>query len=85
MKLLNCRSLRKLLLKSVRIVGLHIRIRIRVQLIYMFLLWHISKRLVLDLPVSSSLGILDSGIIKDLAGKGGKLPNSKACSDSGRI
>ncbi|KAJ6742362.1 STRESS RESPONSE PROTEIN NST1-RELATED [Salix viminalis] len=44
---------------------------------------HISKRPVLDLPVPPGLGISNSGIIKDLVGKGGKLLNGKAWSDNG--
>ncbi|KAH6824728.1 hypothetical protein C2S53_009701 [Perilla frutescens var. hirtella] len=37
---------------------------------------HISKRPVLDLPVSSDMS--NSGILKDLVGKGGKILNGKA-------
>ncbi|KDP22783.1 hypothetical protein JCGZ_00370 [Jatropha curcas] len=44
---------------------------------------HISKRPVLDLPVSSGMGMPNSGIIKDLVGKGGKILNGKAWSDNG--
>lgn len=42
---------------------------------------HISKRPVLDLPVSPGMG--NSGIIKELVGKGGKLLNGKAFSENG--
>ncbi|CAO2839200.1 unnamed protein product [Amaranthus hypochondriacus] len=41
---------------------------------------HISKRPVLDLPVPP--GISNSGIIKDLFGKGGKILNGKPWSDN---
>lgn len=41
---------------------------------------HISKRPVLDLPVSP--GISNSGIIKELFGKGGKILNGKPWSDN---
>ena len=44
---------------------------------------HISKRPVLDLPVPAGLGISNSGIIKDLVGKGGKILNGKVWSDNG--
>ncbi|KAL3531610.1 hypothetical protein ACH5RR_005131 [Cinchona calisaya] len=44
---------------------------------------HISKRPVLDLPVSSGLGLSNSGILKDLVGKGGKILNGKVWSDNG--
>ncbi|XP_027175282.1 uncharacterized protein LOC113774845 [Coffea eugenioides] len=44
---------------------------------------HISKRPVLDLPVPPGLGLSNSGILKDLVGKGGKLLNGKAWSDNG--
>ncbi|KAK6279618.1 PREDICTED: stress response protein nst1 [Theobroma cacao] len=44
---------------------------------------HISKRPVLDLPVPPGLGISNSGIIKDLVGKGGKILNGKGWSDNG--
>ncbi|KAL3715273.1 hypothetical protein ACJRO7_007070 [Eucalyptus globulus] len=44
---------------------------------------HISKRPVLDLPVPPGMGISNSGIIKDLVGKGGKLLNGKAWADGG--
>ncbi|GAV74675.1 hypothetical protein CFOL_v3_18155 [Cephalotus follicularis] len=42
---------------------------------------HISKRPVLDLPVSPELG--NSGIIKELVGKGGKILNGKGWSENG--
>ncbi|KAL0347551.1 UNVERIFIED_CONTAM: hypothetical protein Scaly_1771100 [Sesamum calycinum] len=42
---------------------------------------HISKRPVLDLPVPPGMG--NSGILKDLVGKGGKILNGKAWSDNG--
>ncbi|PIN15743.1 hypothetical protein CDL12_11602 [Handroanthus impetiginosus] len=44
---------------------------------------HISKRPVLDFPVPPGMG--DSGILKDLVGKGGKILNGKAWSDNGWI
>ncbi|XWS09485.1 hypothetical protein CRYUN_Cryun40dG0088700 [Craigia yunnanensis] len=44
---------------------------------------HISKRPVLDLPVPPGLGISNSGIIKDLVGKGGKILNGKGWSENG--
>ncbi|KAI6673309.1 hypothetical protein NL676_001215 [Syzygium grande] len=44
---------------------------------------HISKRPVLDLPVPPGMGISNSGIIKDLVGKGGKLLNGRVWSDGG--
>ncbi|KAG8647837.1 hypothetical protein MANES_09G116100v8 [Manihot esculenta] len=44
---------------------------------------HISKRPVLDLPIPPGLGMSNSGIIKDLVGKGGKILNGKAWSDNG--
>ncbi|XWS13067.1 hypothetical protein CRYUN_Cryun36dG0005700 [Craigia yunnanensis] len=44
---------------------------------------HISKRPVLDLPVPPGLGISNSGIIKDLVGKGGKIFNGKGWSENG--
>ncbi|XP_009775410.1 uncharacterized protein [Nicotiana sylvestris] len=43
---------------------------------------HISKRPVLDLPVKPGLGLLNSGILKDLIGKGGKILNGKVWSDN---
>lgn len=47
---------------------------------------HISKRPVLDLPIPPGLGGLsNSGILKDLVGKGGKMLNGKAWSDNGWI
>ncbi|XP_031396497.1 stress response protein nst1 [Punica granatum] len=44
---------------------------------------HISKRPVLELPVPPGMGMSDSGIFKDLVGKGGKLLNGRAWSDHG--
>lgn len=44
---------------------------------------HVSKRPVLDLPVPPGLGLSNSSILKDLVGKGGKILNGKAWSDSG--
>ncbi|XVF65923.1 hypothetical protein PTKIN_Ptkin09bG0290000 [Pterospermum kingtungense] len=44
---------------------------------------HISKRPVLDLPVPPGMGISNSGIIKDLVGKGGKILNGKGWSENG--
>ncbi|XVF37430.1 hypothetical protein REPUB_Repub20aG0007200 [Reevesia pubescens] len=44
---------------------------------------HISKRPVLDLPVPPGLGISNSGIIKDLVGKGGNILNGKKWSENG--
>lgn len=47
---------------------------------------HISKRPVLDLPIPPGLGGLsNSGILKDLVGKGGKMLNGKVWSDNGWI
>ncbi|KVH94925.1 uncharacterized protein LOC112518143 [Cynara cardunculus var. scolymus] len=47
---------------------------------------HISKRPVLDLPLPPGLGGLsNSGILKDLVGKGGKILNGKVWSDNGWI
>lgn len=43
---------------------------------------HISKRPVLDLPVPPGLGLSNSGILKDLVGKGGKMLNGKVWSDN---
>ncbi|XP_058214738.1 uncharacterized protein LOC131326139 isoform X2 [Rhododendron vialii] len=43
---------------------------------------HVSKRPVLDLPVPPGLGLSNSGILKDLVGKGGKILNGKAWSDN---
>ncbi|KAL3536603.1 hypothetical protein ACH5RR_005064 [Cinchona calisaya] len=43
---------------------------------------HISKRPVLDLPVHPDLGLSNSGILKDLVGKGGKILNGKVWSDN---
>lgn len=42
---------------------------------------HISKRPVLDLPVPPGMG--NSGILKELVGKGGKILNGKAWSENG--
>jgi len=42
---------------------------------------HISKRPVLDLPIPPGMGT-NSGIFKDLFGKGGKILNGKAWSDN---
>ncbi|KAL9268054.1 hypothetical protein AKJ16_DCAP16793, partial [Drosera capensis] len=46
---------------------------------------HISKRPVLDLPIPSGLGISNSGIIKELFGKSGKILNGKVWSDNGAM
>ncbi|XP_044499507.1 uncharacterized protein LOC123220945 [Mangifera indica] len=47
---------------------------------------HISKRPVLDLPVPpGGLGISNSGILKELVGKGGKILNGKGWSENGWI
>ncbi|XP_057970961.1 stress response protein nst1-like isoform X2 [Malania oleifera] len=46
---------------------------------------HISKRPVLDLPVPPGMRITNAGIIKDLVGKGGKIPGGKMWSDNGWI
>lgn len=43
---------------------------------------HISKRPVLDLPVQPGLGFLNSGILKDLIGKGEKILNGKVWPDN---
>lgn len=43
---------------------------------------HISKRPILDLPVPPGLGLSNSGILRDLVGKGGKMLNGKAWSDN---
>ncbi|KAJ8533796.1 hypothetical protein K7X08_007120 [Anisodus acutangulus] len=43
---------------------------------------HVSKRPVLDLPVQPGLGFLNSGILKDLIGKGGKILNGKVWPDN---
>ncbi|XP_047320073.1 uncharacterized protein LOC124924068 [Impatiens glandulifera] len=43
---------------------------------------HNSKRPVLDLPVLPGLGFSNSGILKDLVGKGGNILNGKAWSDN---
>ncbi|KAE8099046.1 hypothetical protein FH972_017060 [Carpinus fangiana] len=42
---------------------------------------HVSKRPVLDLPIPPGMG--NSGIIKDLVGKGGKILNGKVWSENG--
>ncbi|KAA3484230.1 Autophagy-related 13 [Gossypium australe] len=44
---------------------------------------HISKRPVLDLPGPPGLGISNSGIIKDIVGKSGKILNGKGWSENG--
>lgn len=44
---------------------------------------HISKRPVLDLPVLPGMGLSNSGIIKELVGKGGKILNGKVWSENG--
>ncbi|KAG4388994.1 hypothetical protein AAZX31_09G255300 [Glycine max] len=44
---------------------------------------HVSKRPVLDLPVLPGFGISNSGIVKDLVGKNGKIVNSKVWSENG--
>ncbi|KAK9067784.1 hypothetical protein SSX86_011895 [Deinandra increscens subsp. villosa] len=44
---------------------------------------HISKRPVLDLPIPPGLGLSNSGILKDLVGKGGKMLNGRVWSDNG--
>lgn len=44
---------------------------------------HISKRPVLDLPVLPGMGLSNSGIIRDLVGKGGKILNGKVWSENG--
>uniref|UniRef100_A0A1J3JJN6 Reticulocyte-binding protein 2-like protein a n=1 Tax=Noccaea caerulescens TaxID=107243 RepID=A0A1J3JJN6_NOCCA len=44
---------------------------------------HISKRPVLDMPLSSGLEISGSGILKDLVGRGGKMLNGKGWSENG--
>ncbi|GMI78649.1 hypothetical protein like AT3G51650 [Hibiscus trionum] len=44
---------------------------------------HVSKRPVLDLPGPPGPGISNSGIIKDLVGKGGKILNGKGWSENG--
>lgn len=43
---------------------------------------HISKRPILDLPVPPGLGLSNSGILRDLVGKGGKMLNGKVWSDN---
>ncbi|KAJ1375417.1 hypothetical protein SESBI_51030, partial [Sesbania bispinosa] len=44
---------------------------------------HVSKRPVLDLPVPPGLGMSNSGIVKDLVGKSGKILNSKVILTTG--
>ncbi|KAA8517675.1 hypothetical protein F0562_015149 [Nyssa sinensis] len=44
---------------------------------------HLSKRPFLDLPVLPGLGLSNSGILKDLVGKGGKILNGKVWADNG--
>ncbi|XWS22096.1 hypothetical protein CRYUN_Cryun29cG0005200 [Craigia yunnanensis] len=44
---------------------------------------HVSKRPVLDLPVPPGLGISNSGIIKDIVGKGEKILNGKGWPENG--
>ncbi|KAA8517517.1 hypothetical protein F0562_017853 [Nyssa sinensis] len=44
---------------------------------------HISKRPGLDLPVPPGLRLSNSGILKDLVGKGGKILNGKVWADNG--
>lgn len=46
---------------------------------------HISKRPVLDLPVPPGMDISNSGIIKELVGKGGKILNGKGWTDNGWV
>ncbi|PSS34753.1 hypothetical protein CEY00_Acc01861 [Actinidia chinensis var. chinensis] len=46
---------------------------------------HISKRPVLDLPVPPGMGLSNSGILKDLVGKGEKILNGKVWSDNNWI
>ncbi|CAL5420423.1 unnamed protein product [Camellia sinensis] len=46
---------------------------------------HISKRPVLDLPIPPGLGLPNSGILRDLVGKSGKILNGKVWSDNSRI
>ncbi|KAL8154432.1 hypothetical protein V2J09_012192 [Rumex salicifolius] len=46
---------------------------------------HISKRPVLDLPLPPGLEISNSGIIKELLGKGGKVLNGRIWSDNSSI
>ncbi|KAF3675210.1 putative adenine/guanine permease AZG1-like [Capsicum annuum] len=43
---------------------------------------HISKRPILDLSVPPGLGLSNSGILRDLVGKGGKILNGKVWSDN---
>lgn len=44
---------------------------------------HVSRRPVLDLPVPPGLGFSNSGMLKDLVGKSGKMLNGKVWSDNG--
>ncbi|GAA0148846.1 hypothetical protein LIER_08177 [Lithospermum erythrorhizon] len=44
---------------------------------------HLSKRPVLDLPVPPGMGLSNSGILKDLMGRSGKIFNRKEWSDNG--
>ncbi|CAH9134694.1 unnamed protein product [Cuscuta epithymum] len=44
---------------------------------------HVSKRPVLELPSGIGLGLSNSGILKGLVGKSGKILNGKVWSDSG--
>ncbi|KAI4374220.1 hypothetical protein MLD38_012235 [Melastoma candidum] len=44
---------------------------------------HVSKRPVLELPISPGMGMSNSGFIKELVGKGGKLLNGRVWSDNG--
>ncbi|XP_059668123.1 stress response protein NST1-like isoform X2 [Cornus florida] len=44
---------------------------------------HISKRPVLDLPIPPGLGLSNSGILKDLVGRSGKILNGKMWADNG--
>ncbi|PHT59756.1 hypothetical protein CQW23_02119 [Capsicum baccatum] len=46
---------------------------------------HISKRPILDLSVPPGLGLSNSGILRDLVGKGGKILNGKVWSDKRKI
>ncbi|KAF5750751.1 hypothetical protein HS088_TW03G01090 [Tripterygium wilfordii] len=44
---------------------------------------HVSKRPVLDVSLPHSLGTVNTGIIKDPVGKGGKILNGKSWNDNG--
>ncbi|VVB05373.1 unnamed protein product [Arabis nemorensis] len=46
---------------------------------------HISKRPVLDMPLSSGLEISGPGILKDLVGRGGKMLNGKGWNENGYL